>query len=120
MGRALAVAALELGHGVTIVSGPVDVSYPRTARVRRVVSTEEMLDVSREVFADCDGLIGAAAPSDYRPVKVAASKINKTGDPLRLELIETPDIVATLAAERAAHQWVVGFALETEDRRLRA
>ena len=120
MGRALALAALELGHRVTVVSGPVEVAYPRKARVLRVVSTEEMLDVAREQFAHCDGLIGAAAPCDYRPQQVAASKIAKTGDPLRLELIETPDIVATLAAERGAHQWVVGFALETEDRRLRA
>ncbi len=120
MGRALALAALELGHQVTIVSGPVEVSYPRRARVLRVTSTEEMLDVAREQFAHCDGLIGAAAPCDYRPQQVAPSKIAKTGDPLRLELIETPDIVATLAAERAGHQWVVGFALETEDRRLRA
>ena len=120
MGRALAAAALELGHQVTVVSGPVDVSYPRRARVLRVVSTEEMLEVSREQFAACDGLIGAAAPCDYRPRQVAGSKIAKTGEPLRLELVETPDIVATLAAERAAWQWVVGFALETDDRRLRA
>lgn len=120
MGRALAVAALELGHQVTIVSGPVDVSYPRKAKVLRVTSTEEMLDVARQQFAQADGLIGAAAPCDYRPRQVAGSKIAKTGDPLRLELIETPDIVATLAAERTAQQWVVGFALETEDRRLRA
>ncbi|MBX9789280.1 MAG: phosphopantothenoylcysteine decarboxylase [Pirellulales bacterium] len=120
MGRALAAAALELGHQVTVVSGPVEVSYPRRAQVLRVVSTEEMLELSREQFANCDGLIGAAAPCDYRPRQVAGSKIAKTGEPLRLELIETPDIVATLAAERAAWQWVVGFALETDDRRLRA
>jgi phosphopantothenoylcysteine decarboxylase/phosphopantothenate--cysteine ligase len=47
------------------------------------------------------------------------SKIAKTGDPLVLRLIETPDIVATLAAAKGK-QWVVGFALETQDHRLRA
>lgn len=120
MGRALAEAALELGHQVTVVSGPVEVTYPAEAEVRHVVSTEEMLDASREVFRRCDGLIGAAAPCDYRPVMVAQNKISKTGEPLRLELIETPDIVATLAVEKQPHQWVVGFALETEDQRLRA
>jgi phosphopantothenoylcysteine decarboxylase/phosphopantothenate--cysteine ligase len=120
MGRALAVAAAELGHQVVIVSGPVEISYPPGMEVVRVVSTEEMLEASRQVFLTCDGLIGAAAPCDYRPRKVAENKISKTGEPLRLELIETPDIVATLALEKNPGQWVVGFALETEDQRLRA
>jgi len=120
MGLALAEAALAAGHEVTIVSGPVEVSYPLPARVVPVVSTEEMLARCQEIFPDCDGLIGVAAPCDYRPVRVEASKIAKTGEPLLLHLIETPDIVATLAAGRRADQWVVGFALETDDHRLRA
>lgn len=119
MGRALAAAALELGHQVTVVSGPVEVEYPAAARVLPVISTEEMLDVCREVFPQCDGLIGAAAPCDYRPIKVATGKIAKTGDPLVLHLVETPDVVATLGATKRG-QWLVGFALETEDHRLRA
>ena len=119
MGKALAEAALELGHEVTIVSGPVDVAYPSAARVIRVVSTEEMLAASRNVFPHCDGLIGVAAPSDYRPVMVAPNKIAKTGEPLVLHLVETDDVVATLGATKTT-QWLVGFALETEDRRLRA
>ena len=70
-------------------------------------------------FARCDGLIGVAAPCDYRPVRVAEGKIQKTGQPLELHLIETPDVVATLGAEKQG-QWLVGFALETDDHRLRA
>ena len=120
MGRALAQAAVEFGHEVIVVSGPVDVTYPSEVEVRFVVSTEEMLDASRDVFADCDGLIGAAAPCDYRPMKVQSQKISKTGDPLALNLIETPDVVATLGAEKNSNQWLVGFALETEDQRFRA
>ena len=72
------------------------------------------------MFPTCDGLIGVAAPCDYRPVKVAEHKIHKNGEPLALHLIETPDIVATLATGKRAGQWVVGFALETEDQRFRA
>ncbi len=60
------------------------------------------------------------APSDYRPVKVEEHKIKKTGEPLVLHLVETPDIVATLAAAKRPEQWLVGFALETEDLRFRA
>ncbi|MEM8943765.1 MAG: phosphopantothenoylcysteine decarboxylase [Planctomycetota bacterium] len=119
MGAALARAASELGHEVVIVSGPVEVDYPAAARVVPVVSTEEMLERSREAFADCEGLIGAAAPCDYRPVRVRDSKIAKTGQPMQLNLIETDDVVATLGAEKGT-RWVVGFALETEDHRLRA
>jgi phosphopantothenoylcysteine decarboxylase/phosphopantothenate--cysteine ligase len=119
MGKALAEAALEQGHEVTIVSGPVEVPYPAAARVVPVVSTEEMLQKCQELFPACDGLIGVAAPCDYRPVRVAESKIAKTGQPLLLHLIETPDVVATLGAAKT-HQWLVGFALETEDQRLRA
>lgn len=119
MGAALAAAALELGHEVVIVSGPVEVPYPAAARVIPIVSTEEMLAAARAAFADCDGLIGAAAPCDYRPEQVEPHKIAKTGEPLLLRLLETDDVVATLAAEKAG-RWVVGFALETDDHRLRA
>lgn len=119
MGAALALAALELGHEVVVVSGPVEIGYPPAAEVVPVISTEEMLEACRKVFENCDGMIGAAAPCDYRPVHVEANKIAKTGEPLQLHLIETDDVVATLGAGKG-YRWVVGFALETEDHRLRA
>jgi len=120
MGLALAQATLEAGHHAIVVSGPVEVSYPTDAEVLKVVSTEEMLLACQQIFPRCDGLIGVAAPCDYRPQRVATDKIQKTGEPLRLLLQETPDIVATLAATRTPVQWVVGFALETTDLRLKA
>jgi phosphopantothenoylcysteine decarboxylase / phosphopantothenate---cysteine ligase len=119
MGAALAAAAVEAGHQAVVVSGPVDVQYPPAAEVVLVVSTEEMLAACQRVFPMCDGLIAAAAPCDYRPIKVAAQKLRKTGGPLHLELAETPDIVAALAADKGP-RWIVAFALETEDPRLRA
>ncbi|MBN1851393.1 MAG: phosphopantothenoylcysteine decarboxylase [Pirellulales bacterium] len=119
MGRAIAAAVLELGHQAIVVSGPVDVQYPAAAEVIDVISTEQMLLASREAFRSCDGLIAAAAPCDYRPVRVAPIKISKTGDPLKLHLIETEDIVASLASKKGT-RWAVGFALETEDHRIRA
>lgn len=120
MGVALALAALELGHEVWIVSGPVAVEYPSAARVVEVVTTDDLLAVCQQLFPTCDGLIGAAAPCDYRPVRVAQQKLSKTGQPLQLHLVETPDVVATLGAAKRSDQWVVGFALETEDQRFRA
>lgn len=119
MGAALAEAAIQAGHEVVMVSGPVDVAYPEKAEVVSVVSTEDMLDACLKIFPACDGLIAAAAPCDYRPVSVAKHKIRKTGDGLNLKLIETPDVVASLAAAKDK-QWMVAFALETEDPRMRA
>lgn len=119
MGRALADAMIELGHEVVIVSGPVDTPYPAAAEVVRVVSTEEMLKACQVIFPSCEGAIGVAAPCDYRPVRVAAGKIQKTGQALVLHLIETPDVIATLGTKKH-NQWLVGFALETDDQRLRA
>jgi phosphopantothenoylcysteine decarboxylase/phosphopantothenate--cysteine ligase len=120
MGRALAEAAIKLGHEVVVVSGPVSLSYPPKAEVRQVVSTEELLDACQELFPSCDGVIGAAAPCDYRPIRVEEHKIAKTGQPLVLNLIETPDVMATLGAAKRPGQWLVGFALETDDPRFRA
>ncbi len=120
MGAALAESALAAGHAVTVVSGPVTVTYPAAATVVEVITTDEMLQAVARLFPAHDGLIGAAAPCDYMPRRISPGKLAKDGQPLQLELIETPDIVATTAQSKAAHQWVVGFALETEDARFRA
>lgn len=120
MGRCLAEAALNLGHEVVVVSGPVQIEYPDAAKVIDVVSTEDMLCVCIEEFRQCDGVIGAAAPCDYQPVEVADHKIRKTGETLEIKLIETKDVMATLGADKLPKQWSVGFALETDDARFRA
>ncbi|MGA2035127.1 MAG: phosphopantothenoylcysteine decarboxylase [Thermoguttaceae bacterium] len=119
MGQALAKAALAAGHDVVVVSGPVEVKYPAAAEVVHVISTEEMLAECLKIFPHCDGLIGVAAPCDYRPKQTAAHKIRKTGQSLHLELVETPDIIAQLGKCKGS-QWLVAFALETSDHRLRA
>ncbi|TWU60583.1 Coenzyme A biosynthesis bifunctional protein CoaBC [Rubripirellula tenax] len=120
MGSALAAAALNLGHEVVVISGPVSVEYPNAATVIPVISTDEMLQAAVETFKTCDGAIGAAAPCDYMPREMQTQKISKTGKPLAIELVETPDVVATLGQNKRHDQWVVGFALETEDRHFRA
>ena len=120
MGACLANSCLNLGHQVTIISGPVNVSYPEEANVISVSTTDEMLAAARHYFPNADGVIGAAAPCDYSPRIVQNQKIKKTGDGLTLHLEETPDIIATLGGTKRSNQWVVGFALETDDQRFRA
>lgn len=112
MARAIAQAALARGHDVTIVSGPVHVEYPRGARVIPVMTTTEMLAASLAELSTCDGVIAAAAPCDFEPVRRAAGKIPRRGTGLTLRLKPTTDVIATLAARSKKRQWFVAFALE--------
>ncbi len=120
MGAALAAAAIQMGHEVIIVSGPVSVKYPAAAEVVDVVSTADMLAAAVEHFPDCDGVIAVAAPCDFQPVKLETQKIKKTGETISLELTETEDVLLALGQMKTEDQWSVGFALETEDAQARA
>ncbi len=115
MGACLAAAAIERGHQVVIVSGPVTVNYPDQAEVIRVTTTQEMLDAAIEQFSNCDGVIGAAAPCDFQPEFVANHKLKKQGSTMTLGLIETPDILWSLGQIKQPNQWSVAFALETKN-----
>jgi len=112
MAAALAAAALARGHEVTIVSGPVQVAFPRAARVIPVVTTAEMLAASLAELPRCDGVIAAAAPCDFEPMRKVPGKIPRAGAGLTLELRPTPDVIATLARRAPRKKWFVAFALE--------
>jgi phosphopantothenoylcysteine decarboxylase/phosphopantothenate--cysteine ligase len=112
MAKALAEAALARGHTVTIVSGPVQVAYPKRARVVPVVTTAEMLAAALAELPDCDGVIAAAAPCDFAPLQQVSGKIPRAGSGLTLRLAPTPDVIATLAREAPHDHWFVAFALE--------
>lgn len=115
MGAALATACLRLGHQVTIVSGPVPITYAESARVVDVVSTDEMLTASLAALPSCDGVIAVAAPCDFRPRSFSVQKIKKLPDQdgMMLDLVKTPDILSQLTNTKPS-AWYVGFALETE------
>lgn len=119
MALALAQAAVAAGHEVTIVSGPVAVRYPRQARVIPVLTTAEMLAAALAELPHVDGVIGAAAPCDFEPVRRSTGKIPRTAAGLTLDLRATTDVIATLAARvkrgvpgRRRPAWCVAFALE--------
>ena len=116
MGSALAEAVVQQGDIAVVVSGQVAVSYPPEAEVHWVETTEQMLQRCLELFPNCVGVIGAAAPCDFRPVCFSKQKISKpkTGEMI-LRLSETPDILAALGKIKRPDQWSVAFALETEN-----
>ncbi|WP_062078857.1 bifunctional phosphopantothenoylcysteine decarboxylase/phosphopantothenate--cysteine ligase CoaBC [Demequina globuliformis] len=115
-GFALAEAARERGATVTVVAA--NVTLPLGEGVERIdVESSAQLQKAMESRApDADVVIMAAAVADYRPVQVSPSKLKKSGgEGMVLELEQTPDILAGLAAARRDGQVVVGFAAETGD-----
>lgn len=119
MGYALAAAAVDAGHQVVLVSGPTLLSPPSGCEFHGIETTDQMLTACQHAWPGCDGVIAAAAVCDYRPAARISGKLAKTGRGLTLELVETPDILATLGATRGT-RWNVGFALEAQDAHARA
>ncbi|MDC1464472.1 bifunctional phosphopantothenoylcysteine decarboxylase/phosphopantothenate--cysteine ligase CoaBC [Polaribacter sp.] len=115
MGFAIASAAANLGAEVFLISGPSNqqIKHSLVHRVD-VVSAEEMYDASHLYFKDVDIAILSAAVADYKPKKSASQKIKKTDTTLELSLAPTKDILASLGAIKK-HQYLVGFALETNN-----
>jgi phosphopantothenoylcysteine decarboxylase/phosphopantothenate--cysteine ligase len=115
-GYALARTAVGRGAEVTVVAANVSLPDPAGAKVVPVLSAEALRTEVLAASAGADAVVMAAAVADFRPVQRLASKMKKAeADPEPLALTRTPDVLAELAARRAAGQVVVGFAAETED-----
>jgi phosphopantothenoylcysteine decarboxylase/phosphopantothenate--cysteine ligase len=115
MGYAIAEEAARLGADVVLVSGPTSLAIKNDSINRvMVTSAQEMFEKVQDHFPNCDVAILSAAVADYRPKNIAAQKIKKLEGGLTLELEKTTDILATLGAEKK-NQFLVGFALETEN-----
>ena len=114
MGYALAAAAARRGAAVTLISGPTALPCPTGVQRIDITSAEEMLAAS--LAHPGDVFIAAAAVADYRVAQPAAHKQKKQGDAgLTLQLVQNPDIVATIAALRENRPYTVGFAAETDN-----
>jgi phosphopantothenoylcysteine decarboxylase/phosphopantothenate--cysteine ligase len=115
MGYAIAAELVSRGHEVTLVSGPSSLPIPKNLRFHRVESAREMYDCVMELWPKVDGAIKAAAVADYTPKIVADHKIKKQEAQLAIELVPTTDILAAMGREKREDQWLVGFALETDN-----
>jgi phosphopantothenoylcysteine decarboxylase/phosphopantothenate--cysteine ligase len=115
MGVALAAAAWRRGAEVDLVAGPLSVPVPAGVTVHAVESTHDMAKAVETLLAQSDVLVMAAAPADFRPAEVAASKIKKATAALTLTLASTTDILQSTRSARRSGAVVVGFALETND-----
>ena len=115
MGYAIAETAANLGAEVVLVSGPVNLSLEHNnIKVVPVTSAEEMYQAVHNHFSNCDIAILSAAVADYRPKDVASEKIKKNDSTLTIQLEKTKDILKSLG-EIKEHQFLTGFALETQN-----
>ena len=114
MGYAIAEAALQAGHDVTLISGPVNLDPPHSGRFISISTGDEMFDAIDRHLGDCDVLVMCAAVADYKPKNISPGKIKKRDTNCSLELIPTRDILGSLSKQDRQFL-VVGFAAETND-----
>lgn len=118
MGIALAEEAAKRGAEVTLILGPTALRphVLPNLRVVDVTSALEMHDAAVRLFPESNVAILCAAVADFRVAKPETEKIKRAGKgSMTLELVENPDIAATLGERKRANQTLVGFALETSD-----
>ena len=116
MGIAIADELRSRGAEVHLVLGPSGLSPAQPGvQLSRVGTAQEMFEAATRLFGGCDAAVLAAAVSDYRPAKASAQKIKKAGAGMQLELVKNPDIAVALGQQKAPHQRLIGFALETQN-----
>lgn len=115
MGFALAEEAAKRGAKVILISGPTSLKVENeNIKLYSVISANDMFAKVFEFYENVDIAIASAAVADYAPKKIAAQKIKKSEDSMILELVKNPDILKEMG-EKKDQQFLVGFALETND-----
>ena len=115
MGFSIAEEAANRGAKVILISGPsAEKTNNHNIEIYRVTSAKEMFNKVFEYYENADIAIASAAVADYAPKEIAPEKIKKNDDSLTIELVKNPDILKTMG-ERKTKQFLVGFALETQN-----
>jgi phosphopantothenoylcysteine decarboxylase/phosphopantothenate--cysteine ligase len=116
MGFAIATELYLRGADVTLITGPTSLQTAYAGiNTIAVKSADEMFDASVEHFANAGIAVMSAAVADYRPAEVATQKIKKKDESLNLQLTKTKDILAHLGKGKKENQFLIGFALETNN-----
>ena len=115
MGFSLAEEAVKRGAKVILISGPTSQKTSnKNIEIHRITSAKEMYEQVFKYYEKVDIAIASAAVADYAPKIVAKEKIKKSEEEFTIELVKNPDILKTMG-EKKTHQFLVGFALETQN-----
>jgi phosphopantothenoylcysteine decarboxylase/phosphopantothenate--cysteine ligase len=114
MGYAIAEAALEVGHDVILISGPVNLAPPRNTKFISVSTSDEMFEAVHRHTDDSDVCVLCAAVADYKPARVSPVKIKKSAGEISIQLVATRDILQSLGRRQNRKFLLVGFAAETD------
>ncbi len=115
MGIAIARAAMQRGAQVTLVCAHCDVEPPMFVDVVKVQTAQEMFEAVTGKAAEQDIIIKAAAVADYTPAVTAESKIKKSDDDMKIDLMRTKDILKALGESKRQGQLICGFSMETDN-----
>ena len=115
MGIAVAEEFAKRGASVKLVCGPTSELLPLNIQTINVVSAGQMYDACIKEFPEADIAVMCAAVADYTVANIADKKIKKDDGKLVLELEKTKDILQSLGNTKKDNQFLVGFALETND-----
>jgi phosphopantothenoylcysteine decarboxylase/phosphopantothenate--cysteine ligase len=115
MGIAIATEFKKRGAEVTLIIGPTQIDVPVLDKVIKVTSSDQMYKACNDVFQQMDIAIMNAAVADYTPVIISEEKIKKEQDTFLVELKKTKDILKHLGEIKKHGQFLVGFALETNN-----
>ncbi|HEX6914163.1 MAG TPA: bifunctional phosphopantothenoylcysteine decarboxylase/phosphopantothenate--cysteine ligase CoaBC [Chitinophagaceae bacterium] len=121
MGIAIAEELYLNGADVELVLGPTLIQ-PRFTGIHtvKVQSAGQMYEAVRRSFPSADIAVMSAAVADYTPVEPSPGKIKKRSEDFNLRLKPTADILKSIGREKKPGQFVVGFALETENEEVHA
>ena len=116
MGFAIAEVAKEMGAEVTLVYGATTVEPPSGMGMELIPieSAHDMLNAVMSKLPQMDIIIKAAAVADYRAEEISPQKIKKSAERLTLTFVKNIDILQAIGAQKT-HQFIVGFAAETEN-----
>ena len=115
MGFALAEEALQMGAEVILIAGPTGLTASADIDRYNVTTAQEMYDRAIDLFKDVDIAIAAAAVADFKPHKIEPQKIKKDQLMQSITLAPTKDILAEMGSRKRENQYLLGFALETQD-----
>lgn len=115
MGISIANECARRGAEVILVSSVDNDTISSKVKKIKITSTNDMFEVVKNNFKDCDFIIKAAAVSDYTPVQVFDKKVKKQDGNLTIEFQRTQDILKYVGDNKTDKQKVIGFAAETNN-----